>query len=473
MLLKFHLALAIALLTAVLSAADGVVVDKNRVVDGRADLSDMFGKASADKKNAALAVARAHERDEVCLDYAGDVLTWGLVEDYVDLQLLEAPLNIPPQATLEQINKIVASSKIRLAEVAINTYLREALMAHLAIKAGLSVSDDELTNALYRATLKASRKKHGGEIVPKLRNPDSYFGRYQKNYLLSRKYRDFVLNHDIDVTPDEIENCISNREAAIAAAIATNEIKRVTIEGFLEKIRSGELDFGETAYEHSDCGSSMDNGDWGEFERDCSLLQPLKDFVFAPSKVEMSDVIETPYSYHIVKILERHYDADEANEVHDEEPTDAPPSASDRSPVIVVAVIFVCAIAISGLILVLMPKNVSWRLYVLFPVWGVAVLAAVLAFRFASGDSPRAPTRVHIAHIMLEKEVVPPSLDADAARVEISRQKLAKRMVAVQAQALEAAQTNGTLKCAVRMTLLNKSKMLKKAKEQKEKNHEK
>ena len=173
-------------------AKPGIVIDKKKMVGGRVDLSDSFGKRSADKNDAAKKAASAHKREDVCLDYAGDVLTWGQVEDYVNLQLLEAPLNIPPQATLEQIDKIVAASKIRLAEVAVNTYLREALMAMLARKAGLSVSDAELSDALDRATKKASFKKHGAEIVPKLREPNSFFAKYQRNYLLSRKYRSLL-----------------------------------------------------------------------------------------------------------------------------------------------------------------------------------------------------------------------------------------------------------------------------------------
>lgn len=478
MLPKLHLVvLALSLSSAVLAAENGIVFDKNRVMDGRADLSDMFGKASAAKKEAARAAARARGRDDICLDYAGDVLTWGQVEDYVDLQLLESPLNIPPQATLDQINKIVASSKIRLSELAINTYLREALMVPLAREAGLTVSDEELTQALDRATAKASRKKNGAEIVPKLREPNSYFSRYQRNYLLSRKYHDSVLTRDLDVSPEEIASCISNRASVIAAAIATNEVKRATIEGFLRKIRAGELDFGETAYEYSDCGSSMENGDWGEFERDCTLLKPLKDFIFAPSTAEMSEIIETPFSYHIVKILERHYDAEDATDADaddtDDQPAPPPPAAA-TSRRIALAVIVALAALFSAGILVWVPKQAAGRLTALLPVWGLALLAAALAFKFTAGDGPLpAPTRVHVAHIMLEKEPVPSPLDEAEARAEVSRQKLAQRTLALQEQLLETAQTNGTLTCAVRVTLLNKVKLTRKKQKEKELNHEK
>ncbi|MBR1920458.1 MAG: peptidylprolyl isomerase [Kiritimatiellae bacterium] len=487
MSIKVHLAFALALVSALSAgaaapAADAKagaakpanVIDKDKMVNGRVELSDSFGKASDNRRKAARTVA-AHERGDVCLDYAGDVLTWGQVEDYVGLQLLEAPLNIPPQATLEQVNAIVASAKVRLAEVAVNTYLREALLSPLARQAGLSVSDAELSNALDRATQKAARKKHGAEIVPKLREPHSYFNRYQKNYLLSRKYREAVLEREVEVSPEEIAACISNREEVIAAAIATNGAKRATIEGLLEKIRSGELDFGQAAYEHSDCGSSMENGDWGEFEADCNLIKPLKDFIFAPSTAEMSDVIETPFSYHIVKILERHYDGDAEAAMEEPEGEEAakPPRGGFGPRGVTLTAILVCAVALSCGLFFFVPRQAEWRLSALWPVWGVAVLAAALAFAFLPGGRARAPTRVHVAHIMLEKEETPPPLDADAARAEARRQKLAQCTMALQEKLLETAQTNGTLKCAVRMTLLNKTKMLRKKAKEREQNHAK
>ena len=133
----------------------------------------------------------------------------------------------------------------------------------------------------------------------------------------------------------------------------------------------------------------------------------------------------------------------------------------------------VCAVVLSAVVLFLVPRQAAWRYYALLPVWGGAVLAAAIAFKFAAGDdSMRVPTRVHVAHIMLEKEEVPPSLTAETARAEVCKQKLAKRTIALQEQLLDAAKTNGTLKCAVRMTLLNKAKNLRQKTKERKANHD-
>ena len=181
-------------------AVQGLVIDTNKVVDGRIDLKDSVGRASAQKKADKIEARKAHAREDVCLRFADETLTWGDVEDYVDLQLLEAPLNIPPQATVEQVNQIIANSKIRLEEVAINSFLREAILACEARKQGLTVSDDELDAALKKATAKSARKRHGAEIVPKLLDKNGYFARNQRNYLLTRKYRAAVLEPSISVS---------------------------------------------------------------------------------------------------------------------------------------------------------------------------------------------------------------------------------------------------------------------------------
>ena len=442
----------------------GLLIDTNKVVGGRVELRDSVGNSSRRAKADKLAARQAHARTDVCLQFADEKLTWGDVEDYVNLQLLEAPLNIPPQATVEQINQIIANSKVRLEEIAINTFLKEAILAAEAKKAGLSVSDDELAAALAKATAKSAKKPRGAQVVPKLLDPNGYFARYQRNYLLTRKYRDEFLAPSIAISTNDIAQCIVARHEAIAEAIATNQLKKVQIGEFLSEIKAGKRDFGETAYEFSDCGSCMDNGDWGTFEaEDCNLLKPLQDFVFAPSKAEMSEVIETPYSYHIVKILKRYYGEDD--EVG-ETPTASREGLAEGGPLVPCAVAFGIALVLSALVVFgLRGKSVSVRVLAHTFIWGGAAVAAVVFARIGEPEEVRAPTRVHVAHIMLEKEEVPAELDEAAAREVVRTKKLGMMTFKAQQEVLERAQKDGSLTCAVTMTLLNKVNQLKKMKE--------
>ena len=145
-----------------------LVIDTNKIVGARVDMKDSLGKASRKKAEEKVRARQTHARTDICLDFSGEKLTWGAVEDYVDLQLLEAPLNIPPEATVEQVQQIIARSKVRLEEIAINAFLRDALLAVEAKKCGLSVSDAELAAALNAGTAKSLKKATGEKIVPKL-----------------------------------------------------------------------------------------------------------------------------------------------------------------------------------------------------------------------------------------------------------------------------------------------------------------
>ncbi len=71
----------------------------------------------------------------------------------------------------------------------------------------------------------------------------------------------------------------------------------------LKRVREGE-DFGKLAAEYSeDPGSKQKNGDLGFFSRR-QMVQPIDEAVFNLKVGEVSDVVETQFGYHIIKLLE-------------------------------------------------------------------------------------------------------------------------------------------------------------------------
>ncbi len=85
---------------------------------------------------------------------------------------------------------------------------------------------------------------------------------------------------------------------------SNSEDKLKLAEEILERIKNGE-DFGKLAFEFSDDpGSKSKNGDLGYFTRR-QMVQPFDSAAFNLKTGEVSDIVESQFGYHIIKVTDR------------------------------------------------------------------------------------------------------------------------------------------------------------------------
>jgi peptidyl-prolyl cis-trans isomerase C len=76
------------------------------------------------------------------------------------------------------------------------------------------------------------------------------------------------------------------------------------IKAVMEKVKAGE-DFATLAKEHSQGPSNEAGGDLGFFSRGGRMAKAFEDASFALQPGEISDIVETRYGYHIIKVTDR------------------------------------------------------------------------------------------------------------------------------------------------------------------------
>ncbi len=120
----------------------------------------------------------------------------------------------------------------------------------------------------------------------------------KKYYDENAKQLEQIRASHILVTPRSADPNSDPNEAKAAA--------KAKAEDLLKQIKDG-ADFAELAKTYSDCPSSKQGGDLGFFSRG-QMVPAFEEAAFALKPGQVSDVVESPFGYHIIKVTDRKND---------------------------------------------------------------------------------------------------------------------------------------------------------------------
>jgi parvulin-like peptidyl-prolyl isomerase len=124
-----------------------------------------------------------------------------------------------------------------------------------------------------------------------------------------QQFEETRASHILIMLPEQREQRAQGEEKkegqpAQPAKPATKEDARKLAEQLLARVKAGE-DFAKLAKEYSDdTGSGQQGGDLGFFRKDVRFVPEFKEAVFKLKPGEVSDIVETQFGYHIIKVIE-------------------------------------------------------------------------------------------------------------------------------------------------------------------------
>jgi peptidyl-prolyl cis-trans isomerase D len=114
----------------------------------------------------------------------------------------------------------------------------------------------------------------------------------------------YALRADVDYTvPETVSARHILKKVAPDADGATKQAARDAIEAAAKRIAAGE-DFAAVAKEVSDDSSAENGGDLGQFERG-RMVPAFEEAAFALPVGQVSDVVESPFGYHLIEVYEK------------------------------------------------------------------------------------------------------------------------------------------------------------------------
>ncbi len=280
-----------------------------------ADKVSIAGSAKRSRGKTTWDIITGLKDDDVLIDIGGVFrLKWGLLRRHVEVLCKDIDRPDMQAEGNDAAKKITFQSMCRKL---LKDYIEHGVFALEARRLGLTVAEEEFCKYRQKAREAYARKGGiGAGLTQLMESGESFYEHNLTNALYWKAYMAKEIEPKIELPDEDVRRFIDMRHKRNLRVLATNDVKKVLIKDILDKVRGG-MDFGDAAEKWSDDDSADTKGimmddDGGavmKFAKD-DLNGKIADWCWRMETGAVSDVIETPYAWHIVKLLKRNPPAD-------------------------------------------------------------------------------------------------------------------------------------------------------------------
>jgi foldase protein PrsA len=209
----------------------------------------------------------------------------------------------------EQLKKIIEDNAEGIAQ--------NKLLLLAADKSGVQVNATEIDSILNSYYSRSGGEKQYKKFLESRGFTLDFVRESTKTSLSIQRYFDVIVAQEIQVNEEELQQAYQKTQQGDKTATVRhilletkgkNETEKQAIrrkmENILKRARSGE-DFADLATKNTDdAGSKESGGLYEDFNRG-DMVKPFEDAAFSVPVGEISDIVESQFGYHIIKVIER------------------------------------------------------------------------------------------------------------------------------------------------------------------------
>jgi peptidyl-prolyl cis-trans isomerase C len=209
---------------------------------------------------------------------------------------------------------------VKLKEEILDSLIERELLYQESQKAGINVDDKSIDDQLAVIKKRFASEEEFKNMLVMMKNSEEDVKAQIKKGLAIKELIETRITPKIVITDEESKNFygahpelfkqpeqVKASHILIKVETGANEQEKAQAKKKIEEVQAklkGGQDFTELAKEYSEGPSSANGGDLGYFRRG-QMVKPFEDAAFEMQPNDVSDIVETQFGYHLIKVYDR------------------------------------------------------------------------------------------------------------------------------------------------------------------------